>query len=157
MLLPKVVRDAFVEDENLCDRPLTQRRLKAVMTAASQTLGYASLAELKKFVTMNMDLREKIGGQPDDDTGSSIVRGEPVVNPVRDYPVGGEDLDDSIASDDDDRLYADEEDFDNAVGELAEEKAGDNTYTTEELFVLARVDVSVSQRHNALPSCEIAA
>ena len=70
---------------------------------------------------------------------------------------GGEDLDDSIASDDDDRLYADEEDFDNAVDELAEEKVGDNTYTTEELIVLARVNVSISQRHNALPSCEIAA
>lgn len=48
--LPSAVRAAFVYGETACDRPLTQRRLKAVMTAAAQTLGYANLEAMKTGV-----------------------------------------------------------------------------------------------------------
>lgn len=125
--LPKAVRDAFVEGEILCDRPLTQRRLKAVLTAASQTLGYGSLAELKKSVNMNVDLQEKMGGLSAD--------GDPVAVPIEE--------------DDDDRIYLDDDDLDEAnneladqfkaaVAELAEEKGANGVYTAEELKTFAK-------------------
>ena len=48
--LPSAVRAAFVYGETACDRPLTQRRLTAVMTAAAQALGYAGLADMQHGV-----------------------------------------------------------------------------------------------------------
>lgn len=45
--LPSAVRAAFVFGETACDRPLTQRRLTAVLTATASTLGYDSLADMK--------------------------------------------------------------------------------------------------------------
>lgn len=48
--LPTAVRAAFVFGETACDRPLTQRRLTAVLTATASTLGYDSLADMQAGV-----------------------------------------------------------------------------------------------------------
>lgn len=48
--LPSAVRAAFVFGETACDRPLTQRRLTAVLTATASTLGYDSLADMQAGV-----------------------------------------------------------------------------------------------------------
>ena len=48
--LPSAVRAAFVFGQTSCDRPLTQRRLQAVLTTAAHTLGYADLAAMKRGV-----------------------------------------------------------------------------------------------------------
>ena len=135
--LPRAVRNAFVDGEVVCDRPLTQRRLKAVLTAASQTLGYGSLSGLKKFVTMNVDIQKKLGVLPNDN-GDSVEQGQPVVNPVRENPVDGEDLDDSFESDEDGRLYEDEDDFNEKIDTLASDEGGKGVYTADELKTYAK-------------------
>ena len=50
--LPPAVRDAFVKGEVVCNRPLTKRRVTAVMTAAARELGFKDMAEFEKRVKM---------------------------------------------------------------------------------------------------------
>lgn len=63
--LPPNVRDAFVKGEIVCDRPLTKRRVTAVLTAAVRELGFKDMAEFEKRVKMKNYLDRKLEENPD--------------------------------------------------------------------------------------------
>lgn len=64
--LPDNVRHAFVDGEVVCERPLTKRRLAAVMTAAQNALGYADSETFKKNVVMHATI-DKIASDQEED------------------------------------------------------------------------------------------
>ena len=59
--LPPAVRAAFVKGEVVCDRPLTQRRVSAVMTAAIRELGYEDMAGFETRMKMKAHLDALFG------------------------------------------------------------------------------------------------
>lgn len=59
--LPPAVRAAFVKGEVVCDRPLTQRRVSAVMTAAIRELGYKDIAGFETRMKMKAHLDALFG------------------------------------------------------------------------------------------------
>lgn len=141
--LPLSVRKAFVSGEIVCGKPLTKRRLDAVLAATQQALGFdrgvAGLKELQKVAAMRATIEKVVASAYKKPADAEIVNAEPKKEAKKlgegegrgDWDINGKWVSEEV---DEDELYWTDDQDDGIIEALtAEDIPEDAGFTIDEL------------------------